>query len=111
MIATVAGLATVGANLAGAAPVRPVAATAVNRASITIRDFAFRPRPLRVRRGTVVTVSNRDSTNHSFTSNRGAFELSNLAPGRSGRVRFGRAGRFTYHCAFHPFMKGTVIVR
>jgi plastocyanin len=91
------------------------AATALaggSRSSITIRNFAFGPRVLRIRRGSTVLITNRDSTNHSFTSVSGKFDLSNLRPGSgSGRVRFTRAGTYHYFCAFHPYMRGVVVVR
>jgi plastocyanin len=31
--------------------------------------------------------------------------------GKSATVHLNKAGTFAYHCAFHPFMKGTVVVK
>jgi plastocyanin len=82
------------------------------RNTVTIRDFAYGPQVLHVHHGTTVLVVNRDSTAHSFTSASGKFDLTRLrASGGSGRVRFTRAGTYHYFCAFHAFMRGTIVVR
>ena len=106
-------MAALAAPAAGAAPAPRLASPAgpaARAAAVTIRDFTFAPAILRVARGTVVTVRNRDSTNHTFTSRSGAFGVSNLASGHSARVRFNHRGTYRYYCAFHPFMHGRVIV-
>jgi plastocyanin len=108
-----AGVLCAAAALASAtaAPAASPLVVAASGATITIHDFAFHPGTLRVRRGTTVTVVNHDTTNHSFTASSGRFDLSRLGPGRHGRVRLTHAGTYHYFCAFHNFMRGTIVVR
>jgi plastocyanin len=40
----------------------------------------------------------------------GAFESGSIESGESATVRLDEAGSFAYYCAFHPFMKGTIVV-
>src|SRR6202011_2682140 len=48
---------------------------------------------------------------HTSTSDTGAWNTGNIAPGStSSAVSFPTAGTFTYHCAIHPSMTGSVVV-
>ncbi len=60
--------------------------------------------------GTTVTFTNHDAANHTVTADGKSFELGNLDHGQSRSFRFTRRGTFTYHCNYHPFMHGTVVV-
>jgi plastocyanin len=76
-----------------------------------IVDFAFTPAVLTVTVGTTVTWTNTGQVDHTVTANAGAFDSGILAPGARFSFRFTKAGTFAYHCAIHPFMTGTVVVR
>ncbi|MHB8656382.1 MAG: cupredoxin domain-containing protein [Solirubrobacteraceae bacterium] len=76
-----------------------------------IHNFAYKPAEIVVTRGTTVTFSNRDTTNHTVTADRGTFDLGNLNPGQARSFSFNQPGTFTYHCNYHPFMHGTIVVR
>jgi plastocyanin len=53
--------------------------------------------------------TNDDSQPHTATAS-GRFDAGSIAPGASATVAFPTPGTFTYICAFHPFMTGTVTV-
>ena len=86
------------------APTTPVVA------SIAIQDYAFKPATITVAAGTKVVWTNHDDDPHTATADDGSFDSKGLGQGDSfGRV-FTQPGRYPYHCAAHPFMKGVVIV-
>jgi plastocyanin len=58
-----------------------------------------------------VTWTNNDYTIHTVTSDTGAFDSGLLNNGNSWTYTFTTPGTYTYHCAIHPFMKGTIVVR
>jgi len=68
------------------------------------------PSTLRVARGTAVTVTNQDTTTHTWTGDGGAWDSGQLPPGATSRHTFATSGTFTYHCSIHPTMTGTVAV-
>lgn len=79
--------------------------------TVTIRSFAFSPSSLAVRIGDTVTWINEDATGHTVTSDSGS-ELASPSfnAGQMYSHTFTKAGSYPYHCAFHPGMKGTIIV-
>lgn len=79
-------------------------------ARVKIDDFAYRPRTLRIKRGTKVIFANRDRAPHTATR-RGSFDTGRLRRGRAAAVRFKRRGTYTYICTIHPFMRGRIVVR
>jgi plastocyanin len=80
-------------------------------ANVTIRNFAFSPRTVHLRVGGKITFTNEDSTPHTATADNGtSFDSGTLVDGQRMTITFSRAGTFAYHCAFHAFMTGTVIV-
>lgn len=90
-----------------AAPVSPGGQQAV-----AIRNFSFMPRTITVKKGARITISNRDSTAHTATSDDGSsFDTGGIDPGSSSTVTLGKTGRFPYHCSIHPFMHGTIVVQ
>ena len=88
--------------------IKPVATDQVE-----IKDFAYSPAAITVKKGTKVTWTNKDSTRHNVspdneTADFKASEL--LAQGASYSVTFNTVGTFAYHCTPHPYMKASVIV-
>lgn len=98
------GGTSINAGTGAAVPLAPATA------SVTIQNFAFSPPELRVKAGTVVTWTNRDSVGHTVTNDSGVFGSALLAPGRSFAHTFAEKGGFEYHCSPHPFMTARVIV-
>lgn len=78
--------------------------------SISIAGFAFSTSSLSVTKGAKVTWKNNDATTHTVTSDDGAFDSGNIAPGGSFSFTFTNAGTFSYHCKIHPGMTAKVVV-
>ena len=73
--------------------------------------WCFSPRPIQVTVGSTVTWTNATAPVHTATSDTGAWDTGNIAPGAtSSAVSFPTAGTFGYHCAIHPSMTGSVVV-
>lgn len=96
---------------ASASPVAsPVGAAAGNMVEVAIVDFAFDPAQIEIAAGTTVSWTNEDSVPHTATADDGSFNTGVLQQGNSATHTFDTPGTFPYICAFHPSMKGTVIV-
>jgi len=73
--------------------------------------WCFSPKPIQVTVGSTVTWTNATAPVHTATSDTGAWDTGNIAPGAtSSAVSFPTAGTFAYHCAIHPSMTGSVVV-
>jgi plastocyanin len=72
---------------------------------------AFTPDDLEVAVGTTVMWTNTDSVSHTSTSNGSGWDSGIIQPGRQFSFTYQTAGTFSYHCAIHPGMVGTVTVR
>jgi plastocyanin len=94
----------------------PLAASAANTSAQIINcagttPWCFSPKPIQVTVGSTVTWTNSTAPTHTATSDTGAWNTGNIASGAtSAAISFPTAGTFTYHCAIHPSMTGSVIV-
>lgn len=79
-------------------------------AKITIEGFAFAPAAIVVKKGTVIEVTNKDLSSHTFTADLGAFDTGLIAKGVSSQLTMDTVGTFAYHCTPHPNMTGTITV-
>ena len=91
------------------------------RASVAVYGYA--PAEIQLVTGDIVNwVWDGPDTNHTVTADPGQAETFDSDPGvPAGSVQhsvgdnyfhtFHRAGRFTYTCRVHPFMRGTIVVR
>ncbi len=77
---------------------------------IEIKDFAFSPAEVTIRNGTTVTFINRDKVKHTATADGEEFDTGLFGKDVSKEVKFDESGTFTYYCAPHPGMTGTIIV-
>ncbi len=78
--------------------------------AVTIRNFAYLPAHATV--GTRLTFDNRDTVEHTATADDGTtFDTGSLQVGASKTITLTKRGTFSYHCDFHPFMHGTIVVR
>lgn len=57
-----------------------------------------------------VTWTNEDYAFHTATSNTNVFDSGNISPGSNYTFVFSSPGTYNYHCSYHTWMKGTVIV-
>jgi len=71
---------------------------------------SFQPEALAVNRGDSIVWINRDPFPHTATAS-GAFDSREMAPDASWTFTATRPGEIRYLCAFHPTMKGTIVVR
>ncbi len=79
-------------------------------AEVEIVDFAFDPAEVRIAAGTTVTWTNRDSVPHTATADDGSFDTGAIDGGASASHTFDAPGTFSYVCAFHPSMTGSITV-
>jgi len=79
--------------------------------TVDIADFKFAPIDVTVKAGTKVSWVNRDTAPHTATlDGAGGFDTGTLNKGDKKAVWFEKPGTYAYICAFHPFMKATVVV-
>jgi plastocyanin len=77
---------------------------------VKITKSGFSPSSVRINFGDTVKWTNSDTTNHQIVANNGLFASPILAPKQSYSFTFKTAGRFPYHDAIHPSLKGVVRV-
>jgi plastocyanin len=73
----------------------------------------FTPATITVVMGVNNTVvwTNDDSVPHTVTAYDGSFNSGAINPGGSYNFTFTSPGTYEYHCSYHPWMKGTVVVK
>lgn len=79
--------------------------------AVSISGFAFAPVSLTVQAGATVQWTNKDATAHTVTADDASFGSANLGNGGTFSMTFSKAGTYSYHCAIHPSMTGTVVVQ
>ncbi len=78
---------------------------------VSIARFTFDPARVVVSVGDSITWTNADLPPHTATAEDGAWDTGTLDRGGRGRIIFDTPGEYTYFCAYHPHMKGTVVIR
>jgi plastocyanin len=89
----------------------PSASVTIPVGAASLGDRAYTPDDLNVAVGTTVTWMNTDSVSHTSTSDVIGWNSGTVAPGGQFSFAFQTTGMFPYHCAIHPGMVGTVVVR
>lgn len=75
------------------------------------QQWTYDPADITVSQGATVTWTNTGAVAHTVTSDDGAsFDSGNLDPQASFSFTADTPGTFSYHCAFHPWMTGTLTV-
>jgi len=78
----------------------------------TARQWHFHPASISIKVGETVTWMNTGTEFHTVTADdNAAFDSGVINAGDSFKRVFPAAGKFAYHCTFHPWMTGTVNVR
>ncbi len=77
---------------------------------VDIADFAFSPDELTVSVGDTVTWTNQDGDHPHRDRHRRRESSDELGQGDTYDRTFDEAGEFTYACAIHPSMEGTVVI-
>jgi plastocyanin len=106
--------AALAANRSGAkTTMSPGAPEPLAGATVTISNFMFSPKVIRIKAGAEVTWQVKEGT-HTVTGDTGSWESPTLSAGKSFSHQFATAGTYGYHCSFHGSaghdMYGTVIV-
>ena len=106
----VLSLAACGGSAKSATPAKSTAAP--RTADVAIASFKYKAPTVHVAAGGRVTWINRDSAGHTATFTTGPSKLDTGRLNKGGRatLSFPKAGHYAYVCAFHAFMKGTVVV-
>ena len=105
----VAGFAAIGSPAPAAEGARVLMVD--NEPDLT--NWHFDPAEVTVPAGSTVVWVNKGKEEHTVTSDpdsREKFDSGYKKSGTSWQRVFSRPGRFSYHCAPHPWMKGTVVV-
>ena len=79
--------------------------------NVEIKNFAFSPSSLTIKKGDAVIWTNQDSVSHTIKSDSGS-EISSQSLSNGGTYShvFENAGTYNYHCTIHPSMKAKIIV-
>jgi plastocyanin len=77
---------------------------------VMIMNMAFSPATITVPANTTVTWTNLDGATHSVTSDAKSFDSNAIGTNEKYSYTFTIAGSYSYHCKYHPSMKGTVEV-
>lgn len=87
-------------------------ATMKDSNTIEIKDYAYSPADITVKKGTTLTWTNQDSVQHDVKTDGGGNGPSSelLAKGESYSYTFDEVGTFSYFCSPHPYMKASVTV-
>ena len=90
-------------------------AAQAKEAAVSLSDFKYTPKLLKVKVGAKVTWTNKENVPHTVDEDKGAFESGNLTNGKTFSFTFDKPGTYRYHCAFHggkggEGMSGTVRV-
>jgi len=101
----VAGTSIAVASTAGAG-------TTSKAATITITNFMFQPMVLKVTPGEKITVTNKDTVDHTVTATDGKFNTGNIGHDKLKTFRAPtKPGTYHYICSIHQFMTGEIIVK
>lgn len=74
-----------------------------------IKDFTF-PSGLSVKVGDSISWTDGDSAPHTVTFDNGTCDSGRISPGSTVTVTYTVAGTYTFHCAIHSSMTGTLEV-
>jgi plastocyanin len=81
------------------------------RMNVSIHENDFQPATINIFTGTTVVWHNDSAAAHTVTSDTGLVDSGTVAPGGTFRHTFNQPGTYSYHCAIHPQMRGTIVVQ
>jgi plastocyanin len=100
------------ATAAPAASTAPAPAPAPSTISVVhIKDFKFVPDTLTIHAGQTVRFIQDDDTPHTVTASDRSYDSGNLDKGKPWTHTFAKEGTYQYVCTYHPYMKGSVVVK
>lgn len=110
-LAWVWGAAVAGLLLAETAASTVDVKVAHHSYTIVVENMRFDPQTLTVKSGDRITWLNKDLFPHTASADGKAFDSRGIAPNASWTWVVRKPGSYSYACAFHTTMKGTVIVQ
>jgi plastocyanin len=75
-----------------------------------LTNWHYEPADVTVPAGSTVVWVNQGKEDHTVTADDRSFDSGYKKKGASFQRAFPRPGKYSYHCAPHPWMKGTVVV-
>ena len=75
-----------------------------------LTNWHYEPAEVTVPAGATVVWFNKGEEDHTVTADDKSFDSGMKKPGASWQWTFTKAGQYSYYCAPHPWMKGTVRV-
>ena len=78
---------------------------------VHVKNFTYVPAAVTIHPGQSVRFIQDDETPHTITATDTSYDSGNLDKGQSWTHTFDKEGTYTYFCAYHPYMKGTVTVK
>jgi plastocyanin len=100
LLGIAAGLALAVASPTGAATI-----------AVKITKSGFSPKTFTIDFGDKVTWTNADSTDHQVVADNGSFASPIMKPRATYTFEFKTSGRYPYHDAIHPSLRGTITVK
>ena len=86
-------------------------ASASGSTTVHVKNFSFDPQNLTVTKGTKVTWTFDDSTDHNVAAGDKTFKSKDLKSGGNYSFTFNTAGKYDYICTIHQYMTGSVTVQ
>jgi plastocyanin len=92
------------------APALGIETSAPETQTVAIDDFAFTPARIEARAGDTVMWTNGDLAPHTATADDDSWSTDPIKNGATGQFVAASPGTYGYHCAFHPEMRGVLVV-
>jgi len=98
--------------MAGLVAVTMVAASPARAADVEVKidNFTFNPQQITVKVGDTVIWVNHDDIPHTVTSKTTVFRSKAMDTDDKFSFTFATPGSYSYFCALHPHMTGTIVV-
>ena len=77
---------------------------------VSIEGVKYSPKELKIKKGDTVVWTNADDRDHTVTADDDSFKSKKIASGDTYERKFAKAGKYKYHCDYHPRMKAVVTV-
>jgi plastocyanin len=102
---------TIGCSKADSVYTKPIIGGIQGANEVWIRESGFNPTTLTVGVNTIVIWTNKDTKEHTVSTDDGnGFDSGNIEPGSDFSHQFTSRGIFAYHCKYNFQITGTIIV-
>ncbi|GAC1454659.1 MAG: hypothetical protein PVSMB8_13070 [Vulcanimicrobiaceae bacterium] len=79
--------------------------------NVDTKDYAFEPSAVTIAAGETVAFRNSDSAAHAISATEGSFDSGNMKPNSTWTHTFAKPGTYGFHCEYHRYMRGVIIVK